>query len=268
MLRSLKDLERYKVTASDGDIGHVENFLLDDEHWVVRYLIVETSGFLDGRRVLISPISFREVDWPTKRFHLALTMDKIKNSPSVNTDKPVIRQHELDYYGHYRYPHYWGSSWMWGNGDTPGSLTNGEWNEASAKHSAEFGDVHLRSANELGGYHIQGSDEPIGHVEDLIVDDETWAIRYLVISTNNWLFGRKVLVSPHWATRVSWDERNVYVAMSRQSIMDSPELNGLETLSRDFESRLYKHYGRPAYWDNSERKARVPPPRHSGSHPG
>ena len=266
MLRSLKELERYKVTASDGDIGHVENFLLDDEHWAVRYLIVETSGFLDGRRVLISPISFREVDWPTKRFHLALTMEKIKNSPSVNTDKPVIRQHELGFYGHYRYAHYWGSSWMWGTGNTPGLLANGKWNEASVDDKSE--DVHLRSANELRGYHIQGSDEPIGHVEDLIVDDETWAIRYLVIKTNNWLFGKKVLVSPHWATRVSWDERNVYVAMSRQSIMDSPELNGLQNINRDFEARLFKHYGRPAYWDDGERRARVPPLGHSGSHPG
>jgi sporulation protein YlmC with PRC-barrel domain len=77
MLRNLKDLERYKVTASDGDIGHVENFLLDDEQWVVRYLIVETSGLVDGRRVLISPISFRQVDWSSKRFHLALTMNKV-----------------------------------------------------------------------------------------------------------------------------------------------------------------------------------------------
>jgi len=268
MLRNLKDLERYKVTATDGDVGHVVDFLLDDERWVIRYLVVETSGFLDGRRVLITPMSFRAVDWSTKRFHLALTMDKIKNSPSVNVDKPVIRQHELDYYGHYRYPHYWGSSWMWGNGDTPGSLANGEWNEVSAKHSADFGDAHLRSANEICGYYIQGSDESIGHVEDFIVDDETWAVRYLIVNTSNWLFGKEVLIAPRWATSISWDERNVYVAMSRQSIKDSPEWNGIESVNRDYESRLYHHYGHPAYWDDGERRSRVPPRHHAGRHPG
>jgi hypothetical protein len=36
MLRSLKDLERYNVTATDGDIGTVANFLLDDERWTIR----------------------------------------------------------------------------------------------------------------------------------------------------------------------------------------------------------------------------------------
>ena len=66
MLRSLKDFEGYAVSATDGDIGHVANFLLDDERWIVRYLVVETGGFFSGRRVLISPISFRQVDWSTR----------------------------------------------------------------------------------------------------------------------------------------------------------------------------------------------------------
>ena len=268
MLRSLKDIERYKVSASDGDIGDVENFLLDDKHWVVRYLIVDTGGFFDGRRVLISPISFRDVDWLTKRFHLALTKDKVQNSPSVNVDKPVTRQHELDYYGHYRYPHYWGSSWYWGSGNTPSKLANGKWTKSAEDPSDDAADVHLRSVNEVRGYYVQGSDGPIGHVEDFIVDDETWAIRYLVVNTNNWLFGRKVLVAPHWAYRVDWEERNVHIAMSRQSIRDSPELNKIETMSRDFEARLYDHYERRPYWDDSTRQPLSPPPQHSGSHLG
>jgi hypothetical protein len=68
MLRSLKDLERYTVSATDGDVGSVVDFLLDDERWIVRYLVVETGGFLDGHRVLISPISFRSADWSTRSF--------------------------------------------------------------------------------------------------------------------------------------------------------------------------------------------------------
>ena len=96
MLRTLNDLERYKVHATDGDVGRVVNFLLDDEQWVVRYLVVEV-GFLNARRVLISPISFRDVEWRHGHFHLVLTKDQIRNSPSVDTDKPVSRQHEWDY---------------------------------------------------------------------------------------------------------------------------------------------------------------------------
>ena len=73
MLRSLKDLEQYAVNATDGAIGTVVNFLVDDERWVLRYLVVDTDSFLDRRRVLISPISFRQVAWSTHSFHLALT---------------------------------------------------------------------------------------------------------------------------------------------------------------------------------------------------
>jgi hypothetical protein len=65
MLRSLKEFERYQVSATDGDIGTVANFLLDDERWVVRYLVAKTGGFFDDREVLITPISFRQVDAST-----------------------------------------------------------------------------------------------------------------------------------------------------------------------------------------------------------
>ena len=255
MLRSVKDLERYTVNGTDGDVGSVVNFLFDDERWVLRYLVVQTGGslLLDGRRVLISPISFRKAEWETHRFHVALTLDKVKNSPGVDTDKPVSRQHERDYSGYYGYPHYWGYSGLWGMGSYPGLLMTGPWNNALAQQSEEAsGDVHLRSAKEVFEYHIQGSDGAIGHVEDLIVDDESWEIRYLVIDTRNWWFGKRVLVAPHWASRISWDERRVHVDMSRQAIKDSPEWDPTAAINREYEARLYDYYGRPAYWSSGD----------------
>ncbi len=80
MMRSLKDLEGYRASATDGDVGAVDNFLLDDESWIVRYLVVAAGGPLGGRRVLISPTSFRQIDWPNRRFHLALTIDSAARS--------------------------------------------------------------------------------------------------------------------------------------------------------------------------------------------
>lgn len=255
MLRSLKDLERYTVSATDGDIGSVVNFLLDDERWIVRYLVVHAGGplFLNGRMVLISPISFRQADWSTKSFKLALTMDKVKNSPSIDVDKPVSRQHERDYYRYYGYSYYWGYSGLWGMGAYPGLLAEIRGSDAPAEHAAEPGDVHLRSARELRGYHIQGSDEAIGHVEDFIVDDESWEIRYLVIDTSSWWVGKKVLVAPQWASRISWSESMVYVDLSRQAIKKSPEWNASAAVNREYETRLYDYYGRPVYWGSGQR---------------
>jgi hypothetical protein len=147
-------------------------------------------------------------------------------------------------------------------GGYPGSLAAGGGNEASAEHPDKPDDVHLRSAAEVRGYHIQGSDQAIGHVEDFIVDDGSWEIRYLVIDTNNWWFGKKVLVAPNWISRISWGERKVHVDLSRETIKNSPEWNASAAVNREYESRLYDYYGRPVYWDGATR-----PAGHSGVSP-
>jgi sporulation protein YlmC with PRC-barrel domain len=266
MLRSLRDLERYTVTATDGDVGTVVNFLLDDERWIVRYLVVEPGLFHDGRRVLISPVFFRQAEWATHCFHLALTKDKIWKSPSVDVNKPVSRQHERDYFRHYGYPYYWGYSGLWGMGNYPGLLA--PWDEPPADRKDVSGDVHLRSAKEVVGYDIHGSDGAIGSVVDFVVDDETWRIQYLVIDTSHWWFGKRVLVAPEWASRVSWQERKVYVDLSRQAIKDSPAWHPEATINREYEERLYDYYGRPAYWGDGGRRGEATARQHPGSHPG
>jgi hypothetical protein len=154
MLRSLKELERYKVAATDGEVGSVVNFLLDDERWAIRYLVVQTGGFFGERCVLISPTSFRDVDWATQTFHLALTKDKIKNSPGVDTDQPVSRQHERDYYRYYGYPYYWGFGGAAGMGFDP-ALSWPASEPAPGQIGPDSGDSHLRSANEVREYELR-----------------------------------------------------------------------------------------------------------------
>jgi sporulation protein YlmC with PRC-barrel domain len=239
------------MNATDGDIGKVADFLLDDERWTIRYMVAGTGGLLDGRWVLISPISFIKAEWSTGRFHLALTKNKINDSPNIDLDRPVSRQHEREYYRYYGYPYYWGYGGLWGLAAYPGVLAAGKWFETASEHSKAPADsFHLRSAQEVRGYHIQGNDGAIvGHVEDFIVDDETWEVRYLVIDTSNWWFGKKVLVSPQWASRISWEERKVYVDMPRQAVKDSPQWDPTAAVNREYETRLYDYYGRPAYWD-------------------
>jgi len=253
MLRSLKELERYKVSATDGDVGCVANFFFDDQRWTIRYLVVETSGLFDGRKTLISPIFFREVDWSHHCFHLALTKAKVDNCPSVNADKPVSRQHESVYFRYHGTVPYWGYSGLWGMGNYPGLLATEMDHEKAIVHSSQSGDIHLRSAREVRGYHIQGRDGEIGHVEDLIVDDKTWQIRYLEVNTSNWWFGRKVLVAPNWANGVSWESKKVYLDLSRAAIKASPKWNVSAAINREYEAQLHSHYGHPLGGDGIAR---------------
>lgn len=262
MLRSLRGLERYAVTASDGDVGHVANFLFDDERWTIRYLVIETAGFLDGREVLISPIAIRDIVWSEHRVHLALTVDSIRHSPRVDSHKPVSRQHEQAYLRYYRYPAYWGYSDGWSTGAYPEVLaTNATSDEPVDLLRAADDDVHLRSAAEVQGYHVHGSDAGVGHVDDFIIDDATWAVRYLVVDTSNWWGGKKVLLSPSWVDSVNWQEAKVHVAMTRQELKASPEWNATAPVNRAFEERLYDYYGRPVYWGTEGLVTVAPPSR-------
>jgi hypothetical protein len=83
-------------------------------------------------------------------------------------------------------------------------------------------DCHLRSSNAVIGHHIGATDGGIGHLEDLLVDDHTWAIRYLIVNTSNWWSGHRVLVSPDCIRDVSWSEAKISVALTRQAVNDSP----------------------------------------------
>ncbi|HRG95288.1 MAG TPA: PRC-barrel domain-containing protein [Polyangiaceae bacterium] len=268
MLRKLKDIEKYTVSATDGDIGSVANFLFDDEQWTIRYLVAETDGTFAAQRVLISPVSLRQVDWASRRLHVALTSDKVRMSPSIDVDKPVSRQHEREYYRYYGYPYYWGYSGRWRMGASPELLLTGRWKDDPRVGTEKVDDVHLRSVDEVRGYHIEGRDGPIGHVEDFIVDDETWQVRYLVIDTSNWWFGKKVLVAPHWANRISWEERKVHVDLFRHAVKGSPEWHASAAVVRDYEARLYDYYGRPAYWSSGDPAVGRPQVEPSAKHPG
>ena len=108
---------------------------------------------------------------------------------------------------------------------------------AGGKEEKEGGesDPHLRSTREVIGYHIQARDGETGHLEDLIVDDESWFIRYLVIDTRNWLPGRKVLVAPAWAEQVDWVARKIHLDLSRETIRNSPKYDPSMPVNREYE---------------------------------
>ena len=88
----------------------------------------------------------------------------------------------------------------------------------------------------------------IGHVRDFIVDDEAWAVRYLVVGTHNWWPGKKVLVSPQWINLVSWADSKFYVDLTRETIQYRPAWSDSVPVTREYEHRLYDYYARPPYW--------------------
>jgi len=245
MLNKARTLKGYKLDSLDGEIGNVKEFYFDDQHWAIRYLVADTGNWLTGRQVLISPYALGAVSTEEQHIAIDLTKKQIEDSPSWASDKPVSRQFEEAYYGYYGWPMYWTGPYMWGS--YPYIVRDPEkWRESI---QGEKGwDPHLRSTHDVTGHHIQATDGAIGHVEDFVIDDETWAIRYLIIDTENWWPGKKVLISPLWIERVSWSEAKVFINLTGETIKQSPEYTEESLPTRDYETALYRHYNRQGYW--------------------
>jgi len=272
MLRTMNDLLGYGIRATDGDIGHVRDFYFDDHSWVIRYLVVDTGTWLADRKVLISPIAVARPDWANRVLPAAITREQVTNSPDVDTEKPVSRQYEEVLHDYYGYPYYWGGAGIWGMGAYPeptmasmggfGNLVSSEpaappeiqealANAEQAQHEHE--DPHLQSCTAVIGYHLHATDGDIGHVQGFLVDEDTWAIRYIIIDTSNWWLGHQVLVAPEWITEVSWADSEFQVNLTRQAIKDAPPYDQTVPLERAHEEEIHAHYGLPGYWASESR---------------
>lgn len=248
MLRSVKELYNYVLSAKDGEIGRCKDFLFDDRWWTIRYMVADTGKWLPGRKVLVSPISLGKPDWPSRKFPVRLTRAQIEEAPALDRDAPVGRQYELTWNRFHGWPHYWAGVHTWGAAAIPGALYDDRMTEEE-KSAADSGDDHLRSTDEVRGYRIRATDDGVGHVEDFIVDEGNWSIRYMVVDTRNWLPGRKVLVSPNWIAGVEWVQSEVAVDLTREQVKNSPAYDPSLPVNRAYEERLYDFYGRPAYWE-------------------
>jgi hypothetical protein len=212
MIRSVKDLEGFAIGATDGTIGKVTDFYFDDESWVIRYVVVDTSAW-PGREVLLSPNSMGEPDWGRQVLPVTITKEQVKHSPGVDTDHPLSRQHDPD------------------------------------------ADPLLRSSNAMTGFHLHANDGEIGHLQGFLVDDRSWAIRFIIVNSTNWWLGHHVLVSPKWIRDVSWSQSSVTVNLDRQAIKTAPAYDSDAGVGRDTEESIYNHYNRNGYWPDKREGA-------------
>lgn len=233
--RKLGQLVGYGLQARDGEIGSLEEIFFDDDQWTVRYFVVRTGGWLLGRRVLVVPSVVTSVDEENKRLNVELTRGQVEACPRVDTQLPISRQYELQYYQYYGWEPYWAGDPLL----APRPHTEKVERRAGRKpeHS------HLRSSKEVTGYRIHARDGDIGHVVDFIVEEPEWTVRYLEVDTRNWLPGKRVLIGTPWISHVEWQNGLVNVDLLREAIQTAPPYDPAKVIGRDYQAALYKHYG-------------------------
>jgi len=218
MLMSVDELRDFDLVATDGEIGSIRGVYFDDSSWMMLYLILDTGKWLPGRKVIISTRAIEGWDLQNKKVMVALSKDRIENSPKVDEDEPLSLE------GQTRIDNYYG------------------WSGGSPMTS------HTQSTRDVIGTYIVAKDGEIGHVEDFIIDNEGWLVRYMVVDTANWWPGKKVLMSTSWVRSLKWTDKKVHVDLTREEIKGSPEYSPGKIPPRAYEERLYGHYGRPGYW--------------------
>jgi uncharacterized protein YrrD len=218
VLQSIKELYGRKLSALDGDIGHVKDLYFDDAAWAIRYVVVDTGTWLTGRLVLLSPHAFENLDQGENALQVNLRKKQIQDSPSIDAHETVSRQFEEKYYRSYGWPIYWQGGQMWGMSVDPLVLAP-QPQDISVRRTLEpVADRHLQSTKEVTGYHVQATDEAIGHVADFCMNAKSWAIHELVVEAGHWYSGRQILVSPDRIDRISFVDRKVFVRLTKAEI--------------------------------------------------
>lgn len=236
MLHPSNEMIGTTIRGTDGDIGTVHEFYFDDTTWTIRYMVAETGTWLLGRKVLVGLVALGIPDWSNGTFSVDLTCEQVKNSPSIDTEKPVYRQHEIDLHAYYLWPTYWASGYGGTFGITPTALLENPevFQETEPSLPAKPEDPHLRSTHQIRGYHLYATDGEIGHITDFIIDEESWTLAYLVVETGSWFAGDQVLVAVKWISEIKWVEDRVYVNLSREMVRNSPEFDPSKTVLRRY----------------------------------
>lgn len=247
MLWDASVMKGYTIEANDGQLGTVSDFLFEDDRWTIRWLVVDTGNWLPGRKVLLPLTALGQPDEALRQFPVRLTMQQVRDSPDIDTDRPVSRQLESEIYDYYGWNPYWSSGHFPISGAiaTPFVaplyvLKSLPRVHVGADDQSNNADPHLRSVAALTGYHIHAIDGTIGHVEDFLVEDAGWNIRYVVLDTRNWWPGKKVLISPSSIREIDESTKAMSLTVDRQTVKDSPEEDTVNINNKRPDLREYR----------------------------
>ncbi|HLY54652.1 MAG TPA: PRC-barrel domain-containing protein [Stellaceae bacterium] len=248
MLWNASAINGYAIEASDGRLGTVSDLLFEDVGWVLRWAVVDTGNWLHGRKVLLPLSVLGKPDPAHRQIPVKLTMQQVKASPDINTDLPVSQQMEMHVYDYYGWDPHWGNGFIpisnaIATPFVPPSVLSAANPLDDADSQPGEGDPHLRSIAAVTGYHVHATDGDIGHLEDFLVDDAGWLIRYITVDTGTWWPGQRVLISPRSVRTIDWAERLVRLDVPRQKVKDSPPYDRAATVDGAYDATFHGYYG-------------------------
>lgn len=225
MLRHTKDIQGFKLSCINGELGKIKDIYFDDFLWVIRYMVVDTGRWLPRRTVLISPESLGEINEYEKKIEVKLTKEIVEKSPAIFPDQPLLRKEELALSGYYSWSSYWETITL------------------------ETDDVlRLQSVKEVSGYTIEAIDGEVGSITNFIIDDNDWSVKYMVVDPNKIIPGRKVLLALDWIEQIDEQNKKIIVNVRKDLIESAPEYNPETPVNRTVETELFDYYKKEHTW--------------------
>lgn len=245
MKRTLKVLKGFDIHAKDGLKGTIKDFLFDEESWTIRYMVADLGKFLPGEKVLIPRVFLDKADWEKGYFHVELTKEKVENCPKLYEHMPVSREYEAKLHEHYQIDYYWPIAYSAPIGvsgmvqpATPVNITTDIVREDNL-------DSNLRSFNEVKGYKIECLDKKKGHLNDFIIDDESWQIIYLIVDIGHWYTrSKKVMLAANWMKHIHYVDQTISFGQDSKVLENAPEFDPSEPINVSYEKHIYDYYGR------------------------
>ena len=221
MIQNIHDLYDYKLVATDGEIGKIKDFYFDDHDWAIRYLVVDTGGWMGGRQVLLTPHSFGHFNHVSKVLPVHLTKEQIEKCPPIDDHQPVSRKYEMAYFQYYGWPYYWDGASLWGAGAYPMMTELPPWAATKKSRRHHSKDQQLRSMRAVTGYAIRTVDGDIGKVSGFLADDTHWVIAELIVETGHWYAGKKIRLLPEHIERINYVGSTVQVNLTKEDLLNT-----------------------------------------------
>lgn len=226
MLRNSKKLTGFSVLATDGEIGKIRDFIFDEQVWTVRYAEIDVGKLVTGKVVLLSTM----ILGPTALFSVGtkLTIEQIVNCPTIDPHIMPDRKYEEKLHNYFSWTYYWAKQ-----------------SEVSQYETS----YKLQRIRAINGYQVFSLNGEIGHLDDFLLDDLDWKIRYFIINTGNWFFEKKILLSPTWIRKIDDLNSTILISVDQEKIRTAPAYDSSLFLTREYESLLFTHYDKEPYWN-------------------
>jgi hypothetical protein len=203
----------------------MQAFLFDEETWEVKYLVVDLSNGLSNLAVVIAVIAIEQPNQVSQKFPIQLTKEQTRNSPILERRTLGSQRTQGVLNQTYSLFQYWAlsgystvslpSSSLWGTGNLLPS------------HQGESG-ITFRNSEVLIGSHVKAVDGALGVIEDIVVDDASWSIRYMVANPKKWLLGRKFWITPTWIHTIDWEAQHMFLKISKEQLKNTPDYKSSE----------------------------------------